>query len=311
MGHARGWLEWFGWTFLGVFLYMMGFLLPLVGFIFFLMAPFPSLVLTVRRGSMKSAFSIGVGALLTAVIFNPFAAFLYLINVGFLGWGLGMLLKKNKEGTEFLMTGIVFALLCHLLVLFVVAKATGINPFNPDLAEVQTVLQPLLEKGQFGQAKAELEEVLKLVSFYMPMLLILYITAEVFLLSIAASFSLKKMGDKPLFSLPPFGEWCFPKNIVVALLVGMLLAFWGTQNPEYVFVRQSGENLKEIIRVLFLIQGLAVVWYYAEIRSVPRFLRVLFVALTPVVFFLSYTVSMVGMLDIWLDIRSRIRGKQT
>ena len=311
MSHARGWLEWVGWTCLGVSLYMMGFLFPLAGFIFFLMAPLPTLVLTVRQGSMKSALSIGVAVLLTAVTFNPFAAFLYLINIGILGWGLGVLLKKNKEGTEFLMAGIVFALMCHLSVLFAVAMATGINPFNPDLAEMQAVLQPLLEKGQFGQAKVELEEVIKLISFYMPTMLILYVTAEVFLLSIAASFSFKKLGAAPLFSLPPFGEWGFPKSILWALLVGILLAFWGTQKPEYAILRQSGENLKEIIRVLFLIQGLAVVWYYAEIRSIPRFLRVLFVALTPVVFFLSYAVSMVGMFDIWLDIRSRIRGKQS
>lgn len=310
MNNARGGLEWFSWTFLGIFLYTMGFLLPLVGFIFFLMASLPSLVLTVRQGAMKSALSISTATLLTVVILNPSAAFLYLLSVGFLGWGLGVLLRKNKTGTDYLMMGIAFALLCKLLFLFIITQLTGVNPFNPDIAEVQRVLQPLLEKGQFGQTKATLEEMVKLVSFYMPTLLILYVAAEVFLVSTAASLILKKMGSEPLFYLSPFGVWRFPKNIVWALLVGMLLAFFGNENPEYVLVAQSGENLKEIIRVLFLIQGLAVVWYYAEIRSVPRFLRVLFVALTPVVFFLSYTVSMVGMLDIWFDIRARIRGKQ-
>lgn len=315
-----GWREWIAWTMLAFALYIAGFLLPAVGFIFFLAASIPFLVLTVRQGGGKSALGVVVTTLLAGSALNLAAAFFYLIGFGMPALGLGMLLKKKREGTAYLMAGIAFVLLCKLLLLAVITQVTGVNPFNLDLAQMRQAFQPLMEKGLLPfsldggtpeQVELAMKEMAKSISFYMPTLLITYVVVEVFCVSRAASFVLWKMGGEPLFCLPPFGAWRFPRDIVWALLAGMLLSYIGEKNSEYALMAQSGGNLQEIIRMLFLIQGLAVLWYCTESRGVPRLLRVLFVVVTPAVFVLSYIVSMVGMLDIWFDIRARIRGKQT
>jgi len=63
--------------------------------------------------------------------------------------------------------------------------------------------------------------------------------------------------------------------------------------------------LRLVVTMLFFLEGAAVLWYFLARKGVPIALRIVacvFVVLVP---FLSNALVILGIVDLWLDLRSR------
>ena len=68
-----------------------------------------------------------------------------------------------------------------------------------------------------------------------------------------------------------------------------------------------GMNLKLLVNIIFLLQGLSVIWYYLSLKGIGAVVK--WIALLLIVFipFLSNVSLILGVADMWFDFRSRIR----
>ncbi|HBG14137.1 MAG TPA: hypothetical protein DDW96_02240, partial [Synergistaceae bacterium] len=82
----------------------------------------------------------------------------------------------------------------------------------------------------------------------------------------------------------------------------------GAYYPSMAFLQRTALNLRLLVTALFFFQGLAVVWFFMQARGLGRFLRIALTVLVFVVSFLAQIVLVLGIIDMWFDLRSRFRG---
>ena len=111
--------------------------------------------------------------------------------------------------------------------------------------------------------------------------------------------------------LPPFASWRFPKNIFWALLAALILDMASKAMPDDPLYKMLSMNMMEVLRGVFLIEGLSLAWHFMTAYRVNRAVRCLAVCFGLFFAPVSYVFSMVGVFDIWYDLRKRIklRGK--
>ena len=108
-------------------------------------------------------------------------------------------------------------------------------------------------------------------------------------------------------ALPPFVHWRFPKNIFWALLAALILDMASKAFPDDGLYRMLSLNLMEVLRGIFLVEGLSLLWYFMSAYKVNKALRVILTLFCAFFAPVSYVLSMIGIFDIWYDLRRRIK----
>jgi uncharacterized protein YybS (DUF2232 family) len=118
----------------------------------------------------------------------------------------------------------------------------------------------------------------------------------------------RRSGER-FFSLPPFEAWSFPKNILVALIVGFICEKISGWNEGMYVLKQAGANLGALTWTLFAVQGLSVVCFFMGRFGFPKIARVVIIILAPFVPIVGGVLSILGIADIGIDLRKRIGRK--
>lgn len=308
--------EWIFWILLSVLMFTVGILVALAAPLVVLVAPAPFMLLFRRQGLKEALTGALLGSVIVYVISGPVPAFMYVFTFGLIGIAFGVISKKAKNGIDFILAALTASITVKVILMIVFTRITGVNPFamTPETAVgvVNSISSALSGSGLSpsqtaiqGYASAMVET----VSLLMPSMLILFSAVDTFATYAVVSFVLKKLGSEKLVKLPPFGIWRFPKNIFWALLAALILDFASKSFPDNrVFVVISA-NLMEVLRGIFMVEGISLCWYYMTRRGIHRALKTVIAVFC--LFFppVSYILSMVGIFDIWYDLRNRIRRK--
>lgn len=302
---------------LAVVLFMAAHFLPVVGAAFSLLAPAPLVILGLRHDLKKASLGLGVSTLLVAGLLGPVSSLFFLLGFGVLGVGLGLLARKIDKGVEILLYGIVLSLGSKLLLMALVARITGINPFQLDGAEMQSMVDKVFQfyestgmnKDSLAAVRLQFAESIRLLPVIFPAILTVAAALDCYLSYVVGSFVLKRIGNEPLPSLPPFSRWRFPKSVFGAFVVSILLSLIGSRDGSMDFALKAGVNLRLLVNFLFLFQGLSLIWFFLSERiagSFGRLLRTVVIILTVLVPILSTLAVMGGIGDMWLDFRGRL-----
>lgn len=302
---------------LAVVLFMAAHFLPVVGAAFSLLAPAPLVILGLRHDLKKASLGLGVSTLLVAALPGPVSSLFFLLGFGVLGVGLGLLAKKIDKGVEILLYGILLSLGSKLLLMAVVARLTGINPFQLDGAEMQSMVDKVFQfyestgmsKDSLAAVRLQFAESIRLLPVIFPAILTVAAALDCYLSYVVGSFVLKRIGNEPLPPLPPFSRWRFPKSVFGAFVVSILLSLIGSREGSMDFALKAGVNLRLLVNFLFLFQGLSLIWFFLTERiagSFGRLLRTVVIILTVLVPILSTLAVMGGIGDMWLDFRGRL-----
>ena len=299
-----------------VVLFLAAHFLPLIGVAFSLLAPAPLVILGLRHDLKKASLGLGVSTLLVASLLGPLSALFFVLGFGVLGVGLGFLAKRCEKGVEVLLYGILLSLGSKLLLMVIAGKVTGINPFQLDGAEMQSMIDKIFQfyestgmsKESLAAVRDQFAESIRLLPVIFPTILTMASARDCYLRYTISSFVLKRVGGTPLPQLPPFSGWRFPKSVFGALVVSVLLTLFGSRSGEWNFALKAGTNLRLLVNFLFLFQGLSLIWYFFSERARVPFARVfrtvaiIIVVLVPL---FSTIAVMAGIGDMWLDFRKR------
>ncbi|MDR1472685.1 MAG: YybS family protein [Synergistaceae bacterium] len=295
-------------------LFALGLKAPALALPLMLIYPFPSASLSYERGLVPSALSAVFASTAMVLFLPPVFSLIYFIMFGLSGVIIGTLARRIRASAELLLAAVVAALACKLLSAFVVFAASGVNLMAPDAAEIEKAILSLVESGAFAlsgmdaeRMRSEISSIVSYIILLIPFNMILFSSVEALICLFLASHAHSRRGGGGFFSLPPFGSWRFPKNILLALVVGFLCASAPEEGRYYVF-HQVGINLNALTRTLFILQGLSMACFFMERRGFPKFLRAVMIALAPLVSILGDICAVFGLLDIIFDFRKRARG---
>jgi uncharacterized protein YybS (DUF2232 family) len=285
---------------MAVVLFLASYVLPVVGMAFALICPAPLVVLGLRHSFARAVLGVCVASFLVSALTGVTGGIFFLLGFGMLGVGLGFFARRLNSSVEILLYGVLVSLGGKLLLMVLVAKITGINPLGLDSGEVNSVMDNVLSLYQrmgmspeaLSTAEEQIRSTLSLLPYVFPALLIMASALDSFLSYVVSRVVMKRIGKGMLPPVPALSYWRFPKNI-----------FWAL--PE--IIPRIGMNLRILVMILFYLQGLAVAWAYMCHKGAPKILRYIGAVLTLFLPLLTQLVLLLGIIDMWFDLRSRMR----
>jgi len=313
---GRGIFESVFWVLLSVLMFVGGTGFAIAAPFVMLAAPAPFMLLTRRLGFKIAAFGALAGSAAVYSILGPAASLVYLLMFALTGAAFSVISFRAKSGVDFILSALTASIAVKIVLMVAFTRAAGVNPFSvpPDVAsQMLKNLASSLSAGGVALSDSAINDyaaaITETVSTLMPSMLILFSAGDTFVTYAVVSYALNRLGSEGLVKLPPFGAWRFPKDIFWALLAALIVDFAGKSFPEQRVLSMLSANLMEVLRGIFLIEGISLCWYYMTRRGINRGLKMaaaLFCMFFPPV---SYILSMVGIFDIWYDLRNRVRRK--
>ena len=297
--------EWLSWILLSLVMFSGGMYVAFAAPFLIVIAPLPFMVLGIRQGFRESLLGVMFGSASALMMFGYLPAFMYALEFGVLGAVFGYVARRVEKGVDFVLISVAASIIAKMILIMAFTAVSGMNPvaMSPETAEeIVSSLAKALSSGGIGTS----EEVIKNYSLAM---VIFFSAIDTFATYGAASYIMRMTGWGALAALPGFGTWRFPRNLFWALAAAVIMDLAGKAFPDERVYMVISANLMEVLRAIFMVEGLSLCWYYMTYRGIPKAVKVpvsLFGALfSPV----SYILSMVGIFDIWYDLRARIRRK--
>ena len=308
--------DWIFCTAIGFGSFVLGVTMPVLTLPLMLVYPFPALFLAYSAGARSAVTSIACSSLLLSLLLPPILSIVYLVMFGLSGLLIGTLARKIDSAGDLLLLAILISLSCKLIVTLAAFRITGYNLLTPDAAQMESAVLAffdsrlaMLSGGERSLLKENVSQTVQYLIMLIPYTIILFSASEVLASCSLASFLSGRRGGKKFFRLPPLGKWSFPRNILLALVVGFICEMLASKDPQLVLVGQLGVNLSAIARTLFIIQGLAVAYCFMERRGFPKVARVAMIIATPIITVLGDILSIVGIVDIGFNLRERFKGE--
>lgn len=299
---------------LGFGLFVAGVLLPALALPFMFLYSFPTLLLSYERGIRLALLSAFLVAFALFALLSPLLPLVYFQTFGLLGVFLGFAVKRVKNVPDLILLGIFVSLLCKIATTVAIFRATGINLFAPDTAEMEKAFLSLagsklaiVSEGLFPSLEGDLRRTLDYMVLLIPYSVIFFSVVEVVLSLLLSSYVHKRRTGQPFFALPPFSAWSFPRNVLFALVAGLVLDLLAQKSPDSQLLKQISVNLVAVTRSVFIVQGLSVGYFFMESRGFPKMAKIAVVMITPLISAMSDLFSILGVLDIGFDLRKRMR----
>jgi len=281
------------------------------------LAPLPVLyylsVYGFERGTGMVAKALGITGIL-AIFTGTLPAFFFSLTI----LPLGVILARAGQRQETLFAaaakGVLLLALAWLLggwLLGISGQASPYEDIRQNLEEgFAATLAVYEESGRFSEG--DLQEMRVLVSGLqrqvlrlLPALLLTSILCIVWFNIVVGQWLLRRR-DAGLASWGEFREWRLPDFLVWAVVLAVLALLMPGEA-----LNSMGLNLGFVLLVLYLTQGLAVLTTLMHRWSVPRFFRVMTYAILFLQVYGIAFVSILGLADVWFDIRRQRTGTGT
>ena len=308
--------EWLSWILFSLVMFTGGMYFALAAPFIILLAPVPFMLLEIKQGLREALLGVLFGTVITFVLFGSFAAFMYALEFGILGVVFGYILSKSQNGIDFILMAIAASITAKIILLVTFTGLSGMNPFTmqPEAAtEIVSALARKLSSSGIGSSDEIVKNystmMVETVSLLMPSMIIFFSAIDTFATYGVVAYLIRRSGAKPLVSMPKFETWRFPKNLFWALAAAVIMDLGSKAFPDARVYTVISANLMEVLRATFMLEGLSLGWYYMSSRGTKRAIKVIFSLFCVLFSPASYILSMVGIFDIWYDLRTKIRRK--
>lgn len=289
-------------------LFAVAFFLPPLGLLLVWFLPFPFILNAVRNGR-NAAIAMGAGAIVLSLFFSV-AALPIVWTFASAGLMIGEMFRRNKPPFHILLAGSLtyIANIVLLYILFVVF--TGINPVANSIDAMKSMLDEMQSMSGLPAVDEEqmkiLFQQLDLIAYLVPSMLIMGGLFLALLTQLLAGFMLKRL-QYNVKKWPPFSEWSFPRSLIFYYLVVLILSLIGLEEGSTLFALVA--NLDVLLGNAMILQGFTVIFAFSKMKqwsiAVPVFIAVFsFLFMFPLQF-----VKLLGILDLGLNLRSRMNVK--
>ena len=299
-------------VFITLALILAGSFLPVFGFLGLMLCPLPLSILGCLEGHKRMSIAeLMIEATLFLAV-SPSMAVYFLVGCAPLSAMVFTLSRKEfKEvkkysGAESLLACTGASIFFKLLLIVLFWFFTKRNILMPDMSQMSAIMTQLY--GDQPELQAAMSRVLALLPYLIPMMLILFCTAEAFM-----NYSLCHKLTRKLFTesenyppaLPEFKLWRFPASLIIVSVISLLIGYFIDSDKWFnasVFVM----NLQIIINVFMFIEGLAVLFWIMDGFRFRRASKVIACVVIMIPFFWPWLI-VIGMCDIVLNLRERIK----
>ncbi|SMG21450.1 YybS family protein [Dethiosulfovibrio salsuginis] len=296
-------------TGLAVVLFLAARYVPVAGVVLSLLCPAPLVILGLRHRPKMSVVGLVVATVMVALLSGPVSAVSFCLGFGVLGVGLGILASRLHSAVDIMLYGVAVSLISKLALMVVLTKLTGINPFDPDLDQVRSTMEKVfsLYRGQDMEGiKDQIEQTVRAIPMMFPAMITMASAVDCLLSYWVSRKVLARIGGVVLPSLPPFSSWRFPKSLLWAFALSVVLLLFESTLKDPLLSR-IGLNLRLLVSMIFMVQGLSLIWDYMDYRSISRGWRIALITLVVLIPLLSQIAVVLGLTDLWANIRTRYR----
>ena len=288
---------------ISMLLFCAGFFTLPLGVAAMIFSPVPLALLGAREGKVLMTWGIFGVALGLTIGFSPMFALSFLLGHGLLCFGLALPLGKLEKGSESLLFCIIVSIASKLLFVAVSVALTGYNPYAIDPAAVQNMHPGMLR----GLSQEQLNHAVNTIVLMFPFFIIVYSMLDSFV-NYKLCEALQRRHEVKFPPLPPFGEWRFPISFLYVFVFAFVLPLIVEDNETQLW-RMLELNLKFIVNLFFMLQGLSLVWWMSgKLTENHSFLllplRVMLIGLLVMPVFSTWMTAL-GLLDMCFDLRSK------
>ncbi|MGI6558908.1 MAG: YybS family protein [Limnochordia bacterium] len=273
----------------------------------FFIVPVPLVILVYRHGLRLGILVTVVAAILAGLLIDIMTMVVLLLVAGLVGISIGGALREQLPPQKVFALGVAASLIAYALLLFFSQTLFQVNvvdllmdSFRHSIDQVTALYSKMgMSEEQLGEARTMLENMMNLARMVLPVTFLLSAIGLTFVDYWLARSILGRLGSKmPWF--PPFRSWRFPWYLAWGYILGLGLPLISSQGVLFAVAA----NLQVFFTYVFMVQGLAVLWFFFDEFGVSRPLRVFILIL---IFLprwpLSRLLVWTGVIDTWLDIR--------
>jgi len=295
MRNVRSTVEGAFFAALTVILYLASIYLPVLGVLVSFLCPLPVMFLVIRWDARLGILASCVASLLVFALAGLLQAVTCLLGFSLLGIAMGLTVKRGYDFPEIILINTLVSLLSKFALLGVALLATGKNPLTENLLLLEETVRKAPWVSQNLHGAGDFASLVKLV---MPALLIV---ASLF--DTGCNFLLGRWIGKRIGitfpDVPPFSEWRLPRSVFWAFALGWVFVLFGGTS----LFGRIGVNVQVVTQLLFLLEGLSLVYYFLGKYIHSRAVRVailVFLLLQPL---FSFLLSWLGVFDVFFDFR--------
>lgn len=279
-----------------VFLFLSTYTILGIVTVFFL--PLPFLLLGLRR-SVSNMVWISIAFTLLGSIVNGVASATIALLSAFLGAVMGIMYSKKGKALPALTAGAAVVFLGYVLMLAVLTFV-----MNVDIKELIKQADQL--RPQFVTEK-EYEQAMELAKMVLPAFFVISSFVQSFITHGLARLLGKRLG-RPVPALPPIRQWNFPRSLLYYYFIAMISILVFGNGLKDTFWESAVYNLKMILDVIFILQGLSFCLFAADLYGWKRMTPVLIVSLF-IFPFLSTILSLIGIFDLGIRLREKLETR--
>jgi uncharacterized protein YybS (DUF2232 family) len=267
------------------------------GLVSFLM-PLPFILLAVNRTVPNMVWISLAFTFLGWIITGPFAATLAFSSAV---WGsvMGIFYTKKGAALPAIVAGAGVAFLSVVSMLAFMAFGMNVD-FNAMIQEVAKLRPAMMPKEQFDQ-------LLELGKIVLPTSFVMFSFLSTAIIHGLASLIGRRL-RRPIPALKPIREWNFPRSLIYYYFIAMISLLLFAESMQGTFWEIALMNLKVMLDVIFVLQGLSFCLFAAYLYGWKRLTPVLIVCLfifPP----LSTILSLVGIFDLGIRLREKLETR--
>lgn len=296
-------------TALVVVLSLLGFYMPILSTVVFLLIPLPIAYLGMTEG-VKWSLVVMTGILiLDSTFFGVVSAAFVCAIFGLLGVVMGICYRYKVSASHTLIAGAIVVLLALIAEGIATLYLLGLPTLmfgGEGMAQMKEAMMETLPSFYTGDALSQAKEKVEFLMDAMEKSVPYTLIAVSFFYSWASmtlgSRVFQKMGITDIPHLPPFERWQLPKAALVLYLfvIAGQLGFQDNEDISYVVY-----NVGILCTSIFWLQGLATLWWLPHQYPIVRPLRVFIILLSAFIGFVQMFVVFLGIADMALDYRKK------
>lgn len=274
----------------------------------FFITPVPLIILVYRHGMRPGILVAITSALLGGMVLSTVPTMIFLLILGLVGLAMGEALREGFSPHRIMLIGTATSVISLLLMVAVTALFLDLNVLETTFETMERSLEQALQMYErFGIEEHplfnldSLGEFMRLLRLALPAALLTTAIIMTFVNYWLARLILNRLGGK-LPWLKPFRLWRVPWYLAWGYILGqsLLLVTQGSGNSNIWFV--LGLNLQILFNYVFLLQGLAILWFFFDKANLPKLVRwiIIIFVFNPL---FSTLVVWAGVLDTWFNFR--------
>lgn len=296
-------------TALVVVLSLLGFYMPLLSTVVFLLIPLPIAYLGMKEG-IKWSIVVTTGVLvLDSTFFGVVSAAFVCAIFGLLGVTMGICYRYKVSAAKTLIAGAVVvaaALVAEGIATLYLLDLPSLMFGGEGLAQVKDSMMEALPSFYSGEALDQAKEKVdflmdameKSVPYTLVAVSVFYSWASMTL----GSHVFKKMGITDIPHLPPFERWEFPKGTLALYLLVLAAQYFFKDQEQVSYVAY---NLGTLCVSIFWLQGLSVVWWMPHRYPFMKPLRLFIMILSAFIGAIQMFVVFLGIADMAASYRKK------